>query len=346
MVDMTVALKAVADALEAKQAELKFKDRADFLLTQLERTQNEECQEENSVVRVVEALGLFQAALRQGLNNPSLLFPGGDCCAGLAHTLGARAASKMTVVQREGAELLEHFEGIVGEVESLRRELADIIVRLPQICEEAEKLAVRLPKDLLKLAESVQDIADLAQIDLEPLRAAVDASSVVQLLDELKVLGQRATAAAQSIEVAGKRAVAFVAGLPGKVTGAFCLGPCFGSILKPAPTVRTMLKETGKLHEAIKVLSAGSKQLLDISEIDVESLRAPLAEFSASARKQLDHLDAELATARSAFTAVEGAVDLVQGVRAGLQSRLLRGLARRARRLDASREGGTGDAFP
>eukprot|EP00928_Gymnodinium_smaydae_P053531 TRINITY_DN37502_c0_g1_i1.p1 TRINITY_DN37502_c0_g1~~TRINITY_DN37502_c0_g1_i1.p1 ORF type:complete len:326 (+),score=76.02 TRINITY_DN37502_c0_g1_i1:267-1244(+) len=243
------------------------------------------------------ALAEFDKNLSNFQNNPASLAPDGGMAA-CASWYGSSVAAKLGAVKSEvndlSASMSKMSEDLKGPLSNLETTLSSSMTKL----ETSLKALAKLPKQVSGEMAKVKGADDVAKINVDPLKKAVEGGDVDGPLNAIaglkSELGDTVAVAKQGIQTLKD----FIANAPDSIKAAFDVPPplCFltGALLAQAPqAMTTLLKVVDSLGQI------DLQPLIDMLEnvtqavgnIDVGAVKEPVSKFTESAKSLVGQLE-------------------------------------------------------
>jgi len=301
------ALKKISDELKEKFDEAGMSAVEEFI----DKLDDIKDMVANGPANIVEELkGLFdqfKSKMQEFLDNPASLAPGSGCLSSCAGWYGGKVVSKLGAVNTEAQAILEVIKGLVEHIKEPMETLGNVLQSAMQQLEGTIKKLAKLPAEVAKLAGSISEPADLANIDTSSMKKALDVSGIAEPLDALGSLKEPLKAAMGAVQQGVAQLVKFLTTAGAKITACFDvpapLGCLQDALMSQAPDAMTQLLDMvngmSKLDLAPMQVSLGNVSTT-ICDLDPATVTEPVKKFAESSSGTVDGLDKLVAGAKMA----------------------------------------------
>jgi ElaB/YqjD/DUF883 family membrane-anchored ribosome-binding protein len=305
MASPAAALKEVADELKEKFEEAGMST-VDAFVDKLEDIKDNAASAPKEILDQIQSkFKEFTDKLEEFMKDPSKLAP--PPLQAIAAWYGGAVAGKLKAMSDESSSQLEAVAKMASSIMEPMKKLGEVLTKAMEELEGSLKKLSKLPAEVGKLASTVSSPDDIAKIDVEPMKKALDVSGIdspLKSIEGLKgMLGDVVAMAKSAIE----KVVEFIQSCPGMIKGAFevpfpfC---CMTSvIMDQAPDAMKQLLDGVSAVEKIdlnKLLDIMSATSDTVCNLDIAAVKQPVEKFAASSGDAVGKLEKTVSGAKMA----------------------------------------------
>jgi len=299
------ALKKISSELKAKFDDAGM-DKVEAFMDKIEDLQEKVKTDPSTIMdQLKKMMSDLQGVLKKAAEDPGSLAPSNKGFAACASWYGKSVAGNLKKTADEVAKLTDSMTDLA---KNMKTPIAEVSKTLGNVLKELEnslsKLA-RLPKQILKLGETVDSPDDMAKIDTAPMHKCLDISGIDKPLGNLVTLKDLVGKAIDAVKAGIRTLADFVMKAPDTILHAFDVPTplCFLT-----QQIQNQLPQAGKdmlaMVESMKKIDlqpavALMESIADtLAAVDVAKIKAPVTKFAEGAKANVDDLDEQIKAAK------------------------------------------------
>jgi len=243
----------------------------------------------------------FKKVLDDAMADPASLAPSGGAMVSCAAWYGGAVVAKLKDFADEVTKLFDMLKEMAANMLAPMGALKDGMESAMSGLENSANKLAKLPTMLTKMAADLATPDDVAKIDTDSMKAALDLSGIdgpLSKLNDLKGVLTGDNGPIAAVKTVVEYLADFITNAPDKIKMAFQVPPplCFlqSVLMSQAPPMLTTLLDNLELLKKVD-LSPLVSMLANVGEalggMDIEMVKKPLMTFAESAKDQIEDLD-------------------------------------------------------